>query len=143
MNSPQPSNVNNSWEECPTGAIHQMVQRQRQNRLAKRLARLGAALVTVGIAAALLIIVRPLWLPQPAPQMAISCGEVRDLRAQFARNDVKLRLRQQVERHLEKCPSCRRYYAEIGQLGAAHRAAHRLKSHQAAKPEPVLAFLPY
>ena len=106
-----------SWQECPAGEIQSMVQqmRARTNR------RTMLASVAAGLICLLLVIVAVQLTgrnPGSAPiPISITCTKCMELFEQYANGSLGKEQIQQVDHHLDSCPSCRLKYKDKGHVG--------------------------
>lgn len=110
---------NDDWEACPAGALQGLAKRSRQRRSMKR------AVLMVPLAVILLLALT--WsglvsMPFGSNSGPLLCDQVERLLPAYAANTLSASQREQVLKHLNKCPFCR---AKLQAIEAAQAIAFR------------------
>lgn len=107
------------WEACPEGALQALAKRSRQRRSIQRAALMVPLTVVVLLALSWTGLVP---LPFGTNSQPLFCDQVEKLLPAYAANTLSASQREQVLKHLNKCPFCR---AKLQAIEAAQTVAFR------------------
>lgn len=107
------------WEACPEGALQALAKRSRQRRSIQRAALMVPLTVIVLLALTWSGLVS---LPFGSNSGPLLCDQVERLLPAYAANTLSASQREQVLKHLNKCPFCR---AKLEAIEAARAVAFR------------------
>lgn len=99
-----------AWAPC-RGEIHALSRKLGGQRTRRRAVTTAAA---VALVAGAIFSFGRFWNgPRFTPEV-LACGEVKSYQPQYAAGGLDDNLRRNIDRHLDHCPQCRRYYENTG-----------------------------